>query len=138
MTNDLLALVDWLREAACGPVVMESTGVYTLPTMLYIVGSALYRVGRYHRSQPKHDTNVTLLDLDPLEQRPNELAARLPISIPQPDAHLSGELFQLADEETYLAFDLGFLMEALRFCFQLLDAFPEAESAVRRACSSAS
>jgi len=34
MTNDLLALVDWLREAACGPVVMESTGSYTPPTML--------------------------------------------------------------------------------------------------------
>lgn len=26
MTNDLLALADWLRGADCGPVVMESTG----------------------------------------------------------------------------------------------------------------
>jgi transposase len=31
MTNDLLALADWLRAEACGPVVMESTGSYWRP-----------------------------------------------------------------------------------------------------------
>jgi len=31
MTNDLLALADWLRAAGCGPVVMESTGSYGRP-----------------------------------------------------------------------------------------------------------
>jgi transposase len=31
MTNDLLALADWLRAEDCGPVVMESTGVYWRP-----------------------------------------------------------------------------------------------------------
>jgi len=66
---------------------------------------------------------VTLLDLDPLDQRPNELAARLPISVPQPDVHSCGELFQPADEDTYLAVDLGFLLESLRVHFQLADAF---------------
>lgn len=34
MTADLLALSDWLRAEGCGPVVMESTGSYTPPTML--------------------------------------------------------------------------------------------------------
>jgi transposase len=34
MTADLLALGDWLMEASCTPVAMESTGVYTLPTTL--------------------------------------------------------------------------------------------------------
>jgi hypothetical protein len=29
-----LALADWLRGEGCGPVVMESTGSYTPPTML--------------------------------------------------------------------------------------------------------
>jgi transposase len=31
MTNDLLALADWLRAEDCGPVVMESTGSYWRP-----------------------------------------------------------------------------------------------------------
>jgi len=31
MTNDLLALADWLRAEGCGPVVMESTGSYWRP-----------------------------------------------------------------------------------------------------------
>jgi transposase len=31
MTNDLLALADWLRGEGCGPVVMESTGSYWRP-----------------------------------------------------------------------------------------------------------
>jgi transposase len=31
MTNDLLALADWLREERCGPVVMASTGAYWRP-----------------------------------------------------------------------------------------------------------
>jgi transposase len=31
MTNDLLALLDWLREAGCTHVAMESTGVYWRP-----------------------------------------------------------------------------------------------------------
>ena len=87
------------------------------------MGSAVKRVGRYHRNQPKHDTNVTLLDLDPLDQRPNELATCLPIGVLQTGAHLSGELFQPADEDTYLAFDLGLLLESLRVHFQLADAF---------------
>jgi transposase len=39
MTTDLLALADWLREAGCTHVAMESTGVYTPPGILPIVGS---------------------------------------------------------------------------------------------------
>jgi hypothetical protein len=34
MTADLLALGDWLAGYAVEQVAMESTGVYTLPTML--------------------------------------------------------------------------------------------------------
>jgi hypothetical protein len=34
MTTDLLTLVDWLREAVCGPVVMESTGSYWRPVFM--------------------------------------------------------------------------------------------------------
>jgi transposase len=41
MTADLLRLLDWLVAAGCTQVAMESTGVYTLPTMLQSVGSAI-------------------------------------------------------------------------------------------------
>jgi hypothetical protein len=34
MTADLLALADWLQEAGCSHVAMESTGVYTPPGIL--------------------------------------------------------------------------------------------------------
>ena len=34
VTADLLRLAAWLRAAGCTPVAMESTGVYTPPTML--------------------------------------------------------------------------------------------------------
>jgi transposase len=34
VTTDLLALSDWLAAAGCTHVAMESTGVFTLPTML--------------------------------------------------------------------------------------------------------
>jgi len=34
MTADLLALADWLAHLEVSHVAMESTGVYTLPTML--------------------------------------------------------------------------------------------------------
>ena len=38
MTNDLLALADWLRGATCGPVVMESTGSYWRPAFNVLEG----------------------------------------------------------------------------------------------------
>jgi transposase len=41
MTQDLLDLADWLALAGCTPGAMESTGVYTLPTMLPSVGSVV-------------------------------------------------------------------------------------------------
>ncbi len=40
-TQDLLLLRDWLVMAGCTHVAMESTGVYTPPTMLPIVGGTL-------------------------------------------------------------------------------------------------
>ena len=38
MTADLLRLRDWLKDHACSCVAMESTGVFTPPIMLPIVG----------------------------------------------------------------------------------------------------
>jgi transposase len=41
MTAELLLLADWLQAAGCTPVAMESTGVYTPPGMLPIVGGGI-------------------------------------------------------------------------------------------------
>ena len=41
MTTDLLALADWLQEQGCTHVAMESTGVYTLPGILPMVGGVV-------------------------------------------------------------------------------------------------
>jgi len=67
-----------------------------------------------------------LLDLDPFDQRPNELTARLPVGILQSGTHLSGNLFQPADEQADLAFNLGLLLESLRVHFQSVDALAQA------------
>ena len=34
LTRDLLAMRDWLQDQGCTQIVMESTGVYTLPKIL--------------------------------------------------------------------------------------------------------
>ncbi len=41
MLDDLFRLRDWLKANECQVVAMESTGVYTPPTMLPIVGGIL-------------------------------------------------------------------------------------------------
>src|SRR3712207_4761414 len=38
MTDDLLALADWLRAAGCAAVAMESTGVYWKPLFNLLAG----------------------------------------------------------------------------------------------------
>ena len=38
MTNDLLALLDWLQQSGCGHVAMESTGVYWKPVYNILEG----------------------------------------------------------------------------------------------------
>ncbi len=41
LTPDLLRLIDWLQSVQCTHVALESTGVYTPPTMLPIVGGTV-------------------------------------------------------------------------------------------------
>jgi hypothetical protein len=49
MTNDLLALADWLRGEDCGPVVMESTGSYWRPVFNLLEGQCeVLVVNAYH------------------------------------------------------------------------------------------
>ena len=127
MTADLLALGEWLAGYAVNQVAMESTGVYTLPTMLSIVGSPLKRVSRSAGTEPKHDTYRVLIDLDAFDHGPNDLAACLPIGVLQAQLHLGRKLLEPSDKHPELAFDLGLVLEALRFCFHLVEAFPKAQ-----------
>ena len=60
MTNDLLALADWLRGADCGPVVMESTGSYWRPVFNLLEEQCdVLVVNAYHaKAVPGRKTDV--------------------------------------------------------------------------------
>jgi hypothetical protein len=60
MTNDLLALADWLRAAGCGPVVMESTGSYWRPVFNLLEEQCeVLVVNAYHvKAVPGRKTDV--------------------------------------------------------------------------------
>jgi transposase len=60
MTNDLLALADWLRAEGCGPVVMESTGSYWRPVFNLLEGQCeVLVVNAYHvKAVPGRKTDV--------------------------------------------------------------------------------
>jgi transposase len=60
MTNDLLALADWLRAEGCGPVVMESTGSYWRPVFNLLEEQCeVLVVNAYHaKAVPGRKTDV--------------------------------------------------------------------------------
>ena len=60
MTNDLLALSDWLRSEGCGPIVMESTGSYWRPVFNVLEGQCeVLVVNAYHvKGVPGRKTDV--------------------------------------------------------------------------------
>ncbi len=60
MTNDLLALADWLRGEDCGPVVMESTGSYWRPVFNLLEEQCeVLVVNAYHaKAVPGRKTDV--------------------------------------------------------------------------------
>ncbi len=60
MTNELLALADWLRGEDCGPVVMESTGSYWRPVFNLLEEQCeVLVVNAYHaKAVPGRKTDV--------------------------------------------------------------------------------
>jgi transposase len=60
MTNELLALADWLRAEGCGPVVLESTGSYWRPVFNLLEGQCeVVVVNAYHaKAVPGRKTDV--------------------------------------------------------------------------------
>ncbi len=72
-------------------------GVATPPTMLQtsLLGASLKR----GRTDPIHDANLLVVDLDLLDQRPNNFPSRLPARLLQLFGNPAGELFQLSDHQ---------------------------------------
>jgi hypothetical protein len=72
-------------------------GILTPPTMLRttLLGAPFKRGG----ADPIHDTDLLLVDLDPLHQGPDDLPSRVPIRLLQPLRDAAGERLQLADHQ---------------------------------------
>ena len=72
-------------------------GVITPPTMLRrtLLGASLKR----GRTDPIHDADLLLVDLDLLHQGPNDLPSRVPVRLLQLLGNASRELLQLADHQ---------------------------------------
>ena len=73
---DLYRLRDWLVANECQIVAMESTGVYTPPTILPSVGGILRRARRPGRADAEDHTDVPLIHLNPFDQRTNNFTTR--------------------------------------------------------------
>src|SRR3954454_21636273 len=76
---------------------LASKGLTTPPTMLQTtsLGASLKR----GRTDPIHDADLLLVDLDLLHQGPNHLPPRLPAWFLQLLGNASGELLQLSDHQ---------------------------------------
>jgi hypothetical protein len=82
-------------------------GVTTPPTMLQrtLLGASLKR----GRTDPIHDADLLLFDLDLLHQRTKDLPSRLPVRLLQLLGNASRELLQLADHQPQFHFLVGFV-----------------------------
>src|SRR5437764_940822 len=67
-TVHLLELSDWLAEHEVSHVAMESTGVYTPPTMWPIVGGGLRRGWQHCGTDTEHHTYLLFINFDTLDQ----------------------------------------------------------------------
>ncbi len=74
-----------------------NNGAITPPTMLQTTRwGPRFKRGR---TDPIHDANLLLVDLDLLHQRPNDLPSRVPVRLLQFLGNTFGELLQLADHQ---------------------------------------
>ena len=80
-------------------------GVVTPPTMWQtsLLGASLKRGW----TDPIHDADLLLVDLDSLHQGPNNFSSRLPTRLVQLLGNASGELLQLADHQPQFHFLVG-------------------------------
>jgi len=63
---------------------------------------------------------VLLIHVDPLDQTPNDLPARLKIRLLQAIVHFGGKGFQMSHNETQLFLDLSLRFEVFDVGFQVL------------------
>ena len=81
MTDELLALADWLRTGQVTHVAMESTGVYTPPPMLPIGGGITGRSRQSNGANTKDNPDLLSFDLNPFDQGADKVAAGLKIGV---------------------------------------------------------
>src|ERR1700757_3338901 len=76
---------------------LASRGLITPPTMLQrtLLGASLKRGG----TDPIHDADLLLVDLDLLHQSPNDLPSRGPVRLLQLPGNTPCELLQLTDHQ---------------------------------------
>src|SRR5213080_3587382 len=67
-TAGLQALTDWLSSQGVTHVAMESTGMYTPPTMWPIVGGGLRRGWQHCGTDTEHHTYLLFINFDTLDQ----------------------------------------------------------------------
>jgi hypothetical protein len=86
---------------------LAKSGLITPPTMLRrtLLGAALKRGW----TDPIHDADLLLVDLDFLHQGPNDLPSRIPVRLLQLLGNASRELLQLADHQPQLGFLVGLI-----------------------------
>jgi hypothetical protein len=119
-STSLLAFADWLVEQH-GPVAArESPGVYTPPGILPMVGGIVCRRWHRRRTDAKDDANMLLIYVDPFDQAPKDLPARLKIRLLQSIVHFGGKGFQASQNETQLFLDLSLRFEVFDLGFQVL------------------
>jgi hypothetical protein len=105
VTNTTVVNTETMCELLRKIATLGLTGPITPPTMLQrtLLGASLKR----GRTDPIHDADLLLVDLDLLHQSTNDLPSRVPVRLLQLLGNASRELLQLADHQPQFHFLVG-------------------------------
>jgi len=81
-------------------------------------------VGR--RINPEHDTDLLLVDLNALDECPNDLSTSQPIGFMQSGLHSCGKLVEPTQDQRQCSLQTGFVSYLLGMCFHMLHPFSHA------------
>src|SRR6266498_6129695 len=113
------------RSVASKPLSVRfaSTGEHTPPTMLQTLGLFFLRQLWCERTHPENHADSFLVNLDPLDQRPYQLAPCLPIRRLQPGLDPSHKCLQSPQYQLQFLLHTRALTKLLHLCLQLLHPF---------------
>jgi hypothetical protein len=75
------------------------------------------------RIHPEYHPNLLLINLNALNECPNDLPARLPISFMQPGLYPRSKLVKTTQDERQFLLQAGFIFDLLGLLFNLLQTF---------------